>query len=111
MSRRSYTILKYPNVRSPTNELKVRQAIAHLINKTYICEHLLPKFWSNPIDVPIPNSVSSWWNLSVVGFNYPYPYDPDAAAALLASLGFNDTDGNGYLNYPQDYQYLLRFFH
>ena len=99
----NYTILKYPNVRSPTNELKVRQAIAHLINKTYICEHLLPKFWSNPIDVPIPNSVSSWWNLSVVGFNYPYPYDPDAAAALLASLGFNDTDGNGYLNYPQDW--------
>ena len=99
----NYTIPSYPNVRSPTNELKVRQAIAHLINKTYICKNLLPRFYSNPIDVPIPNSLSGWWDMSVVGSNYPYPYNPDAAAALLASLGFNDTDGNGYLNYPQDW--------
>jgi len=34
--------------------------------------------------------------------NYPFKYNPDFAAILLASLGFNDTDGNGYLNYPND---------
>ncbi|MBE0520466.1 hypothetical protein IBX35_05445, partial [Candidatus Bathyarchaeota archaeon] len=99
----NYSIQDYPNVRSPTNELKVRQAIAHLINKSYIVEEALPEFWRETIDVPISNALSGWWNTSVTGSNYPYPYDPDAAAALLASLGFNDTEGNGYLDYPSDW--------
>jgi peptide/nickel transport system substrate-binding protein len=29
-----------------------------------------------------------------------YPYAPDAAKALLAEIGFKDTDGNGFLNWP-----------
>lgn len=99
----NYSIISYRNVRSPTNELKVRQAIAHLVNKSYITEDLLPKFWGETIDVPISNALSGWWNTSVTGSNYPYPYNPDVAAELLASLGFNDTDGNGYLNYPSDW--------
>jgi ABC-type transport system substrate-binding protein len=99
----NYSIISYPNVRSPTSVLEVRQAIAQLINKSYIVEEVLPKFWSNIIDVPISNVLSGWWNTSVTGSNYPYPYNPDSAAALLASLGFNDTDGNGYLNYPTDW--------
>ena len=99
----NYSIPSYPNVKSPTSEIKVRQAIAHLINKTYIIEEILPDFFGNIIDVPISNALNGWWNTSVTGDNYPYPYNPDAAAALLASLGFNDTDGNGYLNYPEDW--------
>ena len=99
----NYSIPDYPNVRSPTNEVKVRQAIAHLINKSYIVQNILPNFWGNIIDAPISNALRGWWNTSVTGSNYPYPYDPDEAAALLASLGFNDTDGNGYLNYPDDW--------
>ena len=99
----NYSIMSYPNVRSPTNELKVRRAIAYLVNKSYIVEEILPKFFGEVIDVPISNAQSGWWNASVTGSNYPYPYNPDAAASLLASLGFNDTDGNGYLNYPSDW--------
>jgi len=99
----NYSIPSYPNIRSPTNELKVRQAIAHLINKSYIVKEILPSFWGNIIDVPISNCLQGWWNPNVTGDNYPYSYDPDTAAALLASLGFNDTDGNGYLNYPSDW--------
>lgn len=99
----NYTMKQYPNVRSPTNALEVRKAIAHLINKTYITEQLLDKNTHQRIDVPISNSINEWWNTSVTDTNYPYPYNPDEAAALLASLGFNDTDSNGYLNYPSDW--------
>jgi len=99
----NYSIPSFPNIKSPTSEIKVRQAIARLINKTYIIEEILPESSGNIIDVPISNSLNGWWNTSVTGDNYPYPYSPDMAAALLASLGFNDTDGNGYLNYPENW--------
>jgi len=98
----NYTIMDYPNARSPTNEVKVRQALAYLINKDYIVEYIL-EFYGSRIDQPIPLPQIGWCNESVIGDNYPYPYDPDMAAALLAELGFSDTDGNGYLNYPADW--------
>jgi len=31
-----------------------------------------------------------------------YPYSPDTSRALMADLGFEDTDGNGVLNWPAD---------
>jgi peptide/nickel transport system substrate-binding protein len=31
-----------------------------------------------------------------------YPYSPDTSRALLADIGFEDTDGNGVLNWPAD---------
>jgi len=37
----NYTIMDYPTARSPTNEVKVRQALAYLINKDYIIEFIL----------------------------------------------------------------------
>ena len=32
---------------------------------------------------------------------HPVPYDPQMARALLAELGFRDTNGNGILNWPE----------
>lgn len=98
----NYSILDYPNAKSPTSKREVRQAIAHLIDKTYIINDIL-KGQGVIIDQPIPASQISWCNESVIGENYPYPYDPDRAAEILATLGFNDTDGNGWLNYPIDW--------
>jgi hypothetical protein len=34
--------------------------------------------------------------------NYSYKYSITNAVNTLAALGFNDTDANGYLNYPKD---------
>lgn len=95
----NYTIMDYPTARSPTNEVKVRQAIACLVDKYYIEEYIL-EFFGFVIDSMIPLPQIGWCNETVIGPNYPYLYSPDAAAAYLAAAGFNDTDGNGYLNYP-----------
>jgi len=98
----NYTIITYPGVRSATNEVKVRQAIAYLVDKDYIVANIL-EYFGVRIDLPIAAPQSTWMNESVIGTNYPYPYNPDRAAELLAAAGFNDTDGNGWLNYPPDW--------
>lgn len=98
----NYSIPDYPNAKSPTNKLEVRQAIAYLVNKTYILTDILHDE-AFIIDQPFSAPQSSWCNNSVVGSNYPYPYNPNMAVQLLATLGFNDTDGNGWLNYLTDW--------
>ena len=101
------TIADHPNILSPTSVLEVRQAIAHLIDKYHIISDImnydrfgLESFMPIRIDVPLPLTQSSWWNTSVIYSNYLYVYSPDSAAQKLASIGFNDTDGDGWLNYP-----------
>ena len=95
----NYTILSYPGVRSPTSEVKVRQAIARLVDKDYIVANILEYFGAR-IDLPMAKASESWMNTSVIGANYLYPYNPEEAAKLLTQAGFADTDANGWLNYP-----------
>jgi hypothetical protein len=98
----NYTIPEYPNVKSPLHELKFRRAIAHAINKTYIIE----AFWQNMaerIDQPLPAVFFDWMNETYTGVGYPYEYNLTKASQLLDDLGFVDTDGNGYRNYPVDW--------
>jgi hypothetical protein len=95
-----YKILTYPSARSATNELKVRQAIARLVDKDYIIANILENFGVR-IDTPMfTKSTNGWADPSVIGANYPYPYNPEEAANLLSAAGFADTDHNGWLNYP-----------
>jgi ABC-type transport system substrate-binding protein len=99
----NYTIITYPGVRSATNELKVRQAIARLTDKDYIVREIL-YYYGIRADQPMPYlSLADWANDTVIGANYPYPYDPEKAADLLIAAGFSDTDHNGWLNYPADW--------
>jgi hypothetical protein len=96
----NYSILTYPGVRSATNALRVRQAIARLVDKDYIVANILLYFGVR-IDQPIAApQTTGWCNASCIGANYPYPYNPQEAANLLAAEGFSDPDHNGWLNYP-----------
>ncbi|RLC75388.1 MAG: hypothetical protein DRJ03_30335, partial [Chloroflexi bacterium] len=109
------TISDYPHSLNPLRLYKVRRAIAHLIDKDFIITEILKGFGAR-IDAPVAYpQTEGWVDPSVVTYdwnhngiiepeedNYPYKYDLNTTVQLLASIGFNDTDGNGYLNYPDD---------
>jgi hypothetical protein len=99
----NYSILSYPGVRSATNMFEVRAAIARMTDKTFIISTIL-LYYGVRIDVPIAApQTTAWANSSVIGTNYQYEYNPTQAMVALAQGGFNDTDGNGWLNYPADW--------
>lgn len=99
----NYTIMTYPGVRSATNDIHVRKAIAYLVDKNYIISNILMYFGAR-IDVPIAApQLSGWADPSTCYPNYDYEYNPEAAAAELAAAGFADTDHNGWLNFPADW--------
>lgn len=62
-------------------DLRVRQAIAHAIDKALITEEFL-RGLATPAVAPIPATVRFAAELSE-----PYPYDPEGARALLAEAG------------------------
>ena len=88
----SYTYLGY-NLKNPLfTDRKVRQAIAHAINRQEIIDGVLmglgriatgpfkPGTWVYNPDVPV------------------YPYDPAKAKALLSEAGWTDSNGDGVLD-------------
>ena len=92
------TIADFPSVRSPMNELTFRKALAHMVDKDSIINEILEGFGER-IDAPIPAPQRGWANESVIGENYPYPYNLTRAAELL-DIYFADTDEDGTRNYP-----------
>ncbi len=81
------TIATYPGVNSPMSYFEFRAALALLTDKPYIVEGICGGFAAR-MDVPIVKSAPTWINTSVVYPNYPWEYDPAAAADLLDSAGF-----------------------
>jgi peptide/nickel transport system substrate-binding protein len=70
------------NVANPKlADLRVRQAIAHAIDKTLITEEFF-RGLATPAVAPIPGTV-----LHAADLDEPYPYDPEASRALLADAG------------------------
>ena len=67
----------------PTSDVSFRQAVAHLIDKNWIETDVLKGF-GIPIDNPVPSVLGGWSNPNIK----KYPYDPDAARALLDKAGF-----------------------
>jgi hypothetical protein len=99
----NYTIRDYPGIRSPTNDLNFRKAIAFCVDKDWIINTVV-KGMGIRIDVPIAApQTSGWADPSVIGSNYPYKFSLTDAAAALTAGGFIDTDSDGILNYPADW--------
>jgi peptide/nickel transport system substrate-binding protein len=71
------------NVAKPyLSDKRVRQAIAHAIDREGICAEIL-KYSSTPTDNLTPST--KWANADVA----KYPYDPDKAKSLLAEAGWD----------------------
>jgi len=94
----NYTIEWYPGVRSLTNEITFRQAIAHMVDKDWIISDVL-EGWGQRIDAHVTAPQTVYANQSVIGENYPYKYNLTRAAELL-NVYFADTDEDGTRNYP-----------
>jgi len=75
--------LDFNNQMWPTSDVSFRQAVAHLIDKNWIETDVLKGFGIS-IDNPVPSVLGDWSNPNIK----KYPYDSDAAAALLDAAGF-----------------------
>jgi len=78
------TILSTNNKRAPFDNLKVRQAMAHALDRQAIIDGT-----TNGYGVPIgaPFAPHNPYYVDLTG---TYPYDPEAARALLAEAGYPD---------------------
>ncbi|WP_439593649.1 ABC transporter substrate-binding protein [Microbacterium sp.] len=71
---------------SPLADIKVRQAIAHAIDKDQLISQVLPEGTETATQF-MPDSVIGW-NDAVT----TYDYDPEAAKALLAEAGYTEAN-------------------
>lgn len=74
--------LGFNHVRPPTQQLIIRQAIAHAIDRNAIIQHVLGGSARPATSLLFP---THWAGNSALR---PYQYDPDRARALLAQAGF-----------------------
>jgi len=79
------TLLSINNGKEPFNVLKVRQAIAHALNR----EEIIAGNGMGGLGTPIGSHFSPA-NAAYVDLTGTYPYDPDKAKELLAEAGHPD---------------------
>jgi len=79
-------------------EKTFRQALSHLVDREGISTGVFPAPNVQPFYGGYPSGSAYYQEDNVV----KYPYDPAEARRLLAGLGFEDTDGNGILNWPEE---------
>jgi len=87
----AYTFLGFNLKRPPFDDLKVRQAIAHAIDKDEIIKGVL--FGLGVATTGPYKPGTRWYNPDAP----KYAYDPAKARALLAEAGFKDTNADGIL--------------
>jgi peptide/nickel transport system substrate-binding protein len=76
-------------------DLVVRQAIAHAVDKDLIVERVLNGL-GEPADAMSVSPDTAW----TPEIEEPYEFDPERANELLDEAGYEDTDGNGTREMP-----------
>ena len=90
-----YYYLAFNMNKAPFNNTAFRQAVAHCIDKDLIVNNVLNTYGLQGDSVIHP-SMAFWYNSSVER----YSYDTTLASQILSQAGFNDPDGDGWLNMP-----------
>ncbi|MFP4647178.1 MAG: ABC transporter substrate-binding protein, partial [Candidatus Acetothermia bacterium] len=85
------------NVQNPPfDEVKIRKAIAHAINKEAVIKAALAGN-AFPAHSMIPSNVEGYWEDGEELAKEATGYDPEKAKNLLAEAGWEDVDGDGVL--------------
>jgi peptide/nickel transport system substrate-binding protein len=77
--------------KAPWTDLKVRQAVAHAINRSDIAENL----WRGNAEPVLDLLAPPFEESTGVGEAVGYPYNPPRAKAILAEAGWKDNNGDG----------------
>lgn len=88
----SYAYLGFNLLDPRFQDKRVRQAMAHAIDKQEIIEGVLLGLGRPAVG---PYKPGTWWYTDEVK---TYPFDPARARALLAEAGWRDSDGDGILD-------------
>ena len=91
-TRGGYVYIGWNLKREIFQDVRVRRALSHLVDKRNIVEKI-----NHGLAVPVESPVfveRVEYNRSLA----PYGYDPDTARALLAQAGWVDTNGDGVLD-------------
>ncbi|MBN2183921.1 MAG: peptide-binding protein [Candidatus Krumholzibacteriota bacterium] len=88
---RGYVYLGWNGSRTPFDNVRVRRALSHAINRKMIIDNLYYGLAKECIG-PFPPVVWAY-DPDIT----PIPYDPAEAVRILEEEGFEDTDGDGYL--------------
>jgi peptide/nickel transport system substrate-binding protein len=100
----SYTYIGWNQKRSIFQDVRVRRALSHLVDKQAIVDSVLLGL-GQPIESPIYVDQAEY-NRSLE----PYAFDPARARGLLAEAGWTDSDGDGVLDKEHEGQRVpLRF--
>ncbi|MFW6063447.1 MAG: ABC transporter substrate-binding protein [Chloroflexota bacterium] len=87
------------NEQTPTDDPAFRRAMAHAINVDEIVEVV----YGNIVQASNPTGLLPIWDEYVdqaVVDEMGFSYDPDQARAILAEAGYEDTDGDGFVETP-----------
>ncbi len=77
---------------------KFRQAVSHAVNREDLASAAFPGPFVKSLYAGYPEGSPMYQEDKVV----KYPYNPEKAKQLLSELGFEDTDGDGIRNWPED---------
>jgi len=84
-------------VRELNRDLNFRIGLTSAIDRQQLGDALV----KGPFTTPYPGGIlaeTSFYDKDATAY---YPYDPEAAKAAFAAAGLEDTDGNGFLNFPE----------
>ncbi len=83
-------------VRDLNRNLTFRKALSHAVDREALGQGLV----RGPFTAPHAGGLApetAWFDIETVSY---FGYDPERSKALLAEIGFVDTDGNGVVNWP-----------